>query len=276
MSKQIQILGVWLKQQLKWLLVAIMFVSPTFVFADISATDDFDSYTNGNNLDTLNGGSGFTGAWVVNAGTYTITTAQSDSAPNSVLTQTGGAEPDASRTFTSTTDGDEITVALRADSTANNQQIVFSDGTTYRCYVTFLHTGAINLMGVSTGLSWTTNTWYSVKTQFDYTNDRCRISVDGAAYTSYQNFNGTTAGMTKLSITVGNDAGGTHSYWFDSIAGVGTTPTTTPTTSVCDSVFGTSSCSYVINTDPNRDVFNGILLFVVGMFGTVWLFAKKR
>jgi len=43
----------------------------------------------------------------------------------------------------------------------------------------------------------------------------------------------------------------------------------------CDSVTPTTSATSTLISDPNRDFFNGIILFMVGMIFTVWLITKR-
>lgn len=190
------------------------------------ATENFDGYTNGNNLNTLNGGSGWGGAWVVVKGTYTITTAQSSSSPNSVvMTSSLGIEEEATRLLTSNTDGDKVTFAMRSTGAANNQRFYFVSGTTYYAGLFMNHLGNIAL-GATTIGTWTINTWYVFVVELDYTNDRFRASINGGAFSSFVNFDAAVSSTSKISMGISQDSGVSNTYYWDSIAPVAATTAT--------------------------------------------------
>lgn len=199
----------------------IVLLTPAFAFASWTGVENFDSYTNGDNLNGKNGGTGWSGAWTdVALSLYVVSNAQSVSSPNSVsFTTSTGQEAAIKRSVTtaSSVDGDVVEFQFRKTTTSVNlPNIQFYSGGTFITFVVFDTSGAITLNGTNVG-SYSANTWYKIDVQFDYTNDRARVSVDGGAYSSYVAFS--TAVSSLDTIWLSNSAAGSGSmtvYW-DSI-----------------------------------------------------------
>ncbi len=192
------------------------------------ATETFESYANGNNLNTRNGGSGWGGAWAdVTLSKYIVANDQAYDGSLSVkVTTASGEEPEISRPVSSSTDGDEVTFAIRKDTNSIHPLGVFGyDATTYRWYLQLSTGGNIVLNGTNVG-TYSANTWYKFSVQLDYTNHRARVSIDGGAYSSYVTFNGGVGtSTTKLNLIVSSSGVGTMNGWIDTIKPPGATVT---------------------------------------------------
>jgi len=252
------------------LIFFFLFLLPGVSSAATIAQDNFDSYADSDPMNGLSGGTGWDAAWAVTSGsTWQISDTEFVSSPLSAQVSSGATEPDIRRAVTSTTDGDIFYVKMRADSTANNQGIVLRDGSTYRVYVYLFHDGNINMTGNNIG-TWTTDTWVTFAIHMDYTNDCATVSIDGGAEGSCYPFNGSTAGITNISLVVGNDAGGSHQYWWDDIE---LTDSSGPSGGGGGGGAATSTMQIVVN--PNQDMFNAILLFFMSWFGIMWMLRRR-
>lgn len=190
-----------------------------------TGVDNFDSYTSGNALGGLNGGTGWANAWTPDANNDAdITDTQSQSSPNSVLLASGGSEDNVYRrqlSSDSATDGDQVTFAMRrANTTTFNQNVFATDsGGATRWAIRLTSAGAIQAQFASpTTLqaSYNADQWYVFVVEFDYTNSRFRVSIDGGAFSAYIAFAGAAGSNTRTIILNINTNANANCYW-DSI-----------------------------------------------------------
>lgn len=188
------------------IIVGILLFPSVIFAATFSGVENFDSYTGGANLATLNGGSGWGTAWVLDYGTNTIIkTDQFVSSANSGgLTLTSGNSGMGRDATTPPSGASTIihaSIRLASTVTGGNNSITFgtqlSDGTGF--YIGFLDDAGNykvqsrlgSTVTVATGLL--LDTWYHAWIDFDVTNLKIRgyisttipyASVTWSAYTA--------------------------------------------------------------------------------------------
>lgn len=154
------------------------------------ATDNFESYTIGNNLNTLNGGTGWATAWSVSGGASSATI---------IATPTGGdganaaqcdvATAQCSRTFTGTTSGTVSFMVQFNAAISSNADTVLRAGASTRAYCTFDTSGNYRCLNASAAwtniiVGVTANTWYTIKIKFDTGAGTFQVSANGGAYSA--------------------------------------------------------------------------------------------
>lgn len=220
------------------------------------ATDSFGGYADGNNLDTLNGGSGWAAAWSeTTAGTFKITNVQAQGGTLSVRAVDPGADKFGSRTVATHTSG-IVTFAMRVSTkTSTAFSVILDDtggGATRVCTVQ-MNASNIVLIGSSTVTilsNYSVDTWYVIHLYYDVSaNDiRARLSTQNywAAITGEQE-----ASDEVTRFRFGNDQGSTWTgtMYLDEIApGSAPTATTTSTSTTSSTSTTTSTTSSTTST----------------------------
>lgn len=195
--------------------------------------DNFDSYTNGSSLNTQGGWSG------VNTNVL-VTTAQSNTAPNSInWSQAGGGTNGKNKSITPlVVDSDQIVFYIRS-TVVNNAGggscgfSLFSGANNLFTARLSVDNNATQLLGATTvnGNVPVANTWYQITVEFDFTNHRARMKIDAGAFTAYVSATGSVAftNIDGIGIVVGG-AGATGCIMYMDSLQANFTPlvTTTP------------------------------------------------
>lgn len=185
--------------------------------------ENFDSYTNGNALSGLNGGSGWAGAWSVTAaaGEATISNAQSVSSPNSLQIYRISTEAFASRIFGSSVTDGNIQFYVRRETVSPDVMVFqFNDSTSNAFRIDFNQAGniiAYRSGGTTTIQAYTNNTWYKVNLRFDCATDTYTVEINDGGESSSLAFvnNKTSIDRWRLDISA-NGAGTPGKNWIDS------------------------------------------------------------
>lgn len=187
-------------------------------------TDSFESYANGNNLNTLNGGSGWSAAWSVSAGTWSITnaTAAAGTTLSATSSSPGGY---VNRNVASTTAG-EVTMYMRKDGTngAFYLNLCTSGSGAGANSRVIMGMETANIVAYDNGTqrilvpSFTTSTWYKITVKYGHVSNKFAVSINDGAYSAdYAYSFGGSGAITNFQIYEG--AGGTPSqFYFDQIA----------------------------------------------------------
>jgi hypothetical protein len=189
--------------------------------------ETFEGYSNGNNLNTLNGGSGWAGAWSeTSAGRYVISNAAAESGSLSVRHSSvgvNGIEPEATRTFTDTLSGGEemvFSVMRDVNSNVDTNAVAFRNGTTTACYFNYnnsvwsvTHSGGTETVVASA----TAGQWYEMKIKFA-SGSTFEWAVDGGAYSSAKTYlNSVSTGINNIRFSIGAGNNGDYIFYVDSI-----------------------------------------------------------
>lgn len=198
-------------------------VLPHTVHADFTATENFDSYANGDQINTKNGGSGWTNAWnTFNLVTQpVVSNTQAQSGSLSLLTTGAASRRDFSTVTVGSLDfwlyipanlGDTALVNLQSSTGQNvmivksdaSNNIAYYDGTSFHAIVAeplnrwFKVTFQLDQVGHSGQGNWTvdgTNTGWVTDT--DATNNAQRFTVSNATSAYYIDSIGpTSSGVT--------------------------------------------------------------------------------
>ncbi len=223
---------------------SLNWVSQQIVIRAITpVAENFESYSNGQNLNGANGGTGWLGPWsnvdgaVFGNNFSTSETAgflatsnaisglESVTASNTVTTIQKNLA--IKRLIDSHTDGDIISFKMKEASNSDNKGIfvIFqgSDGVYPFTWNVSLDPGSNEVRfasgtGVQNLTPFTPNTVYSVDVQFDYTNSRARARVGGGAWSSWQVASYVETGITALWLGINdNGFGGIVTGWWDDI-----------------------------------------------------------
>ncbi len=190
----------------------------------ISPGDDFDSYSDGD-LNSNNGGFGFSAAWSGNTAYDVQGTTVFDGTKAVKVSQASGQEPMISRAFSGKTSG-VLHWAQRKDGTDHLQGIALFSGSTLvgEVYMSASGSPIGAVWGildggspVSLGLSFSTNTWYTVDVEFNTITDQYRASINGGAYSTWQDFSSAVSSIDKIQIAAGADGVNTIDGYFDDI-----------------------------------------------------------
>lgn len=183
--------------------------------ATFSGIENFDGYSVGG-LDTLNGASGWSGAWTHDVGSSAaqVETAQFVSSPNGAgLTGVSNSNDNIYRAATTTASGDSTIIHASCYATSliadNNTYMAFgfmtAGGNNY-LLVTLSSNGtciALSAGGgnvtIATGLS--AGTWYHVYGDFDFTNKKVRGYVSTTIPNSPQSFSTYTSAAASADAT---------------------------------------------------------------------------
>ncbi len=192
------------------------------------ATDNFESYDDGDNLDTLSGGSGWTANWDEStAGKYTISNAEAQSGTLSLEHDSfsvNGQEPTVSRTFTAVTSGEEgqFYIKKTASHVADNCSVGFFKGSTNAFLISISHTsGDIIILhdgGTDTVVSGSTlDQWYKWNIKFSGTT--FTYSVDDAAFSTAKTYrNSITTGVDKMEMAISAANNADYRFYVDDIS----------------------------------------------------------
>ena len=189
-----------------------------------TATESFESYADGNNLDTLNGGSGWNGAWAVGSGTWTVSNLQAQGGTLSGRHSTNVADQFAYRPVSSITSG-ELSYYIRTSATGLSQYINLSASASHATLIKILGgfeaTNIVfydNLTQQTQVTGYNANQWYKIKIKFGEVVDTYKVSIDDGSYSAqYAYYNGGTGAITHCHFYRG---GGTADFFFDTIAPV--------------------------------------------------------
>lgn len=153
------------------------------------ATDDFNSYSNGD-LSTLNGGSGWSAGWVKNGGSATLSVQSSVlfEGAKSLSYSDAGTSMFYYRQLTTaiSTDGNIVYVAMRR--TANNTgeaSINIRTDSASRGSVVMRASGALELAGTTTvtlQATYSANTWYVIRLTINASADTITAAYATGAY----------------------------------------------------------------------------------------------
>jgi len=212
------------------LVISILLFAVLTVLAAVISTDNFDSYTPTNDLNTLNGGSGWTGAWAkITGGAMTIETAPAGGqGGNAVRSISATVDTQYSRAVTAITVG---TVRFRMRTTIANPNnfsgAVLRESTNGRMYIRFGPTGNLEIYN-NTGATYesiqaySVDTWYTIDINFDNAAqpNLYRAAVGGGAYTAYKTVNG--GSYTNVDdMMLDDSATNAHTFWVDDIRPIG-------------------------------------------------------
>jgi hypothetical protein len=196
------------------------------------ATDTFESYSHGNTLAGLNGGTGWAGAWTEtdNSGSqdWDISNAQKSQGSLSMHLQTvasGTSETQANRDITTAIKNETFYVDVRCSKNTGDQFIYIigrTDALLNECYIRFNgNDGQIAIFDNSSYdniQAYSANTWYTIGIEFDVDNDQYRANVDGGAFSAWKAPNGGTfTGDIKTLRFIGQSTDEQADFYIDDI-----------------------------------------------------------
>lgn len=191
------------------------------------ATDNFDSYATGQNLDSDNGGSDWSAAWVqVSGGTMTVETAPAGGqGGNAVSSVTATADTKYSRLMSGISAG-SVSFRMRITITDPNDfvgVVLRLADETGLMFVKFGSTGNIEAFDNSAGsyqtiAAYSADTWYTIDIEFDDAAqpDDYRVRVDGGAWSNWFEVNGGTYTNVER-FALDDSATNAHSFFLDDI-----------------------------------------------------------
>lgn len=208
-----------------------------------AATENFDSYSNGSNLDTLNGGSGWAGAWThgsESAGAFTIDNSQSISSPNSVAFSTSAQTIGVTygRQFASAISTGTFYVSWMIGASPSNVRDVSlgPNGTGNFIILQRNNNGYMQYFNGATYsnlFAWTSDTWYRIGIQWDNANHPNQARFDAssiggtegdiAPWTAWTNVNGNFSDINFVGM-YNPGTGQTNPDWIDDISAYTTYP----------------------------------------------------
>lgn len=217
------------------------------------ATENFESYSAGSALNGASGGSNWNGNWASGGFFVSITAVSSPTISGTRCAEmfvNGTDNGSLSRAVTATTSG-IMTFKLQRDTATAGAGIASLQATGGAAYVVLdgdgnwggLGTGKIIVVNgvskVSLG-SWSANTTYTFVVDYDTTNNRYRVAIDGGAFSSYGAFSGVpSTGVTTLDFSETHGGSAVNrKFYIDSIdtsGGATYTPTLTETVTMLDS-----------------------------------------
>lgn len=191
-----------------------------------TATEDFESYTIGNNFAGGTGGSNWTGAWTDRGGsTWTVETgptgAEGTKSARCIATSNN---TNYSRDYTAISEGSASWQMRLSTTTPNADQGVFL-GTTVsgKMFVRFGSTGNIemydgDLVGWASIQAYSADTWYRIDVEFDAAGqpNKYRVRVDSGTWTAWTTVYGSTY-ETVERLTMENSSTNAHTFWVDDI-----------------------------------------------------------
>lgn len=193
------------------------------------ATDNAESYSNGNAISGLNGGSDWSGAWSV-AGSGTKDIINTPTLQGSLcfrLDKVGSQEPEALRSFANTTSGSMTFIVRATTNTKHALYCGFDETTTGRFAVGIdggnnLGGGAGNIVAygstvVSAG-AFSADTNYTIVVEYDNSTDQFRISTNGgSSFTSYVSYIAVATNLTRIRWRIIATDATNADYYFDDI-----------------------------------------------------------
>jgi len=199
-------------------------------------TDNLDSYTSGDSLVGLNGGTGWSGAWAGKAGTgdAIVRNTQSDTASNSFSinfdTAGNGNSEGVIRSFPNTTVG-TFSFAFRTDG--NEDRVRIYNGTTEKIRLRLSnivrqHDGSLGSdRTLVSGLS--TSAWHTITVEIDQSAQpgKARVKVDSTQYDWYDMVDNSGSNSTLNLLNVGGffNIDYPQDFYWDSFSGGSAGPT---------------------------------------------------
>lgn len=181
-----------------------------------AATENFDSYTQGNDLNGSNSGSGWSGAWSADP-SYDISATAFQGA-NGV--QCASQNVDAIRGISAAVTDGIFHIAIRRSSLAAGENgVVLRDGGSSRIRITFTTTSIVLQNGaqdasVTLLTSPSVDTWYEAHVEIDAANDRARGRIDNDQWSAWLTVE-SYADIDDIRVTTGSTATGT--FFIDDI-----------------------------------------------------------
>lgn len=197
------------------------------------ATDNFDSYSTGQNLDSDNGGSNWSAAWVqVSGGTMTVETAPAGMSGNAVRSLTATANTKYSRLMAGINAG-MVTFKMQISITDPNDfvGVVLRDADEVGyMFVRFGPTGNLEIFDNGLGDyqslgTYSADTTYTIDIEFDdnVQPNNYRARVDGGTFSNWFQVNGGSY-TTIERFAFDDSATNAHTVWYDDIGPVLPTP----------------------------------------------------
>lgn len=213
------------------------------------ATDNAESYANGNAISGLNGGSNWSGAWSVAAGgTKDIVNSPTLEGTLCFHLQKMNTEPEALRGFTAITSGIVSFMIQTDNNTTDAMGFGFVETATVRFYF-YIDNNIIGTFGdghfcMSNGASFTdlgtfsVNTNYTIVIDFDNATDQFRVSLNGgSSFSGYSSYVAAATNIDSLRFRVIAEGATTVNYYFDDIK-AGAVLTTTAAVAQPQSISG--------------------------------------
>lgn len=181
---------------------------------DPLATENLESYANGDILDNKNGGAGWAGQWITfgNTGAWTIQSSIVFEGTKAILHNISNRE--AQRDFATPLTNHLFRIAIRRStvSGAGVDVELWEGGVARRVGIQF-NNGILRLTGatsVTLLASPLQDTWYQVDVEVDQPNSRFRARVDGGTFSAYINAEGGSfASITRMRFVAANPMTGT-------------------------------------------------------------------
>ncbi len=212
------------------------------------ATDNFDSYGNGN-LSGNNGGSDWTSSWsTVGTGTWepqVQSTVVIQGSKTIAMTPDAGSDRGAERSFTAITSGTMSFYARRTSKTGRFY-ISFLSSSTIAFTVDLNSSGYIVINNTTNIDSYEVDTDYEITVSFDCATDLLRVSVNGKNATQTFSFAAAVANIDKIRFVSADATSGVTNY-FDIVQ-----PDTLPTDSKYSLDLESSSSQYASISDASQ------------------------
>lgn len=197
-----------------------------------TATDTFDSYSNGD-LNTQNGGTGWSGAWS-GATSYDVQGTTTYSGAKAIQFVHAAGDQVIGRTLTTAADSGILSIRMRKETADNINTIVLHDGgqvdgVNNAISVGFGSSAApagsegdIYIAGTTTVNLLTTyslSTWYLIEIELDGANTRARGRVNSGSWSSYVTMSNSKAQVTDVVLAKGASGASTGDFYYDEIGG---------------------------------------------------------
>jgi hypothetical protein len=195
----------------------------------LAIEDNFESYSVGS-INTLNGGSGWSGTWAEVGSNCDIESSVVNTGTRAAQDTDGLSG--AVRAWSAESAG-VFYVSIRAGVFANSGAFYLKSGASGILFVSCRATGpAIGYYNGSvyaTLVAGVVNTWYRIGIEWDNTNqaNKWRLNVDGGTWTSWANSGATFSSLDTIGFNGSGDA--SYDVWFDDISISYSPP---PTTSI--------------------------------------------
>jgi len=261
---------------MKKILLLLLLLVPSTSFGAWTPTESFDTYSNGNSISGLSGGTGWNGNWVLNSGTVTITNGEAQSGSLSVFSSTPSGNYE--RAITAVSEG-EFSFYIRKPAQTQSWYVALMNGTDYRIDIGFENADIVVYHGAGWSretlvLSANTNQWYKISVLLNGDNT-FKIKIDSGSYSS--NFNYITNGsITLFQVYEGGSAGsGAYFDTIEPISAGGGGGTTTPwcgvdvlsTTTPSCGMLGVDACGNIVCMATTTADITAISVTLLAGFG---------
>lgn len=183
--------------------------------------ENFDAYSTSASINTLNGGTGWSGAWSLASGTVTVETAPAWMSGKS-LRQNATAYAEAARLFTAHTGTATLSFKTSLSATPNDYVIVALLDGSGNNVIHIAFDGSGNLITNTQTLisGFTVNTAHSVDVEIDTISQagKFRARVNGGSFLSWEN--AFSAFTSIAGIRFYSYATNAHTFWLDDISDV--------------------------------------------------------